>query len=1020
MALDYQPMFVPLAVGLDQEQDERAKSQPLLDIAVDVEFDAVGGLRTRKPFIGISSDKAEGGTINDFRRVVDNGGELVAFTSDSIYAYSEKLSAWVRKGTHLAIASEERTVFANPTDQKVADRAELGGVVFWAWTESTAAGSVAKIAAIDAETAAVIYGPVALATSTMFAVRLCALATRVLLFTRNGSTLDVYALDPADPGAGITAGATAIGGVSSWNTWDAVKVPGADQAVLAGKRTTTTSYSMASVTAGLTVATATVARPCDGPIAVSCPPTGGTVQVVRADGTHVEADLITISGFVDTAHVNLVLTSAAGTVINQIAACHRSTQDSGQYRCYAFWSADESDSGSDQFTDAFATRYTYVDTGGNTGAVAVLAAGLGVASRAFERAGHVYVHLTFEGESILNRVSGTAIDTALRAQIQNTYFLYRDDKHLCAKIADEVGGGYAEALGILPHVQDLGAGRYAWAAIERRRVPIGDEATYQGYADRGIREVLLSFDDDRARRTARIGQTLYVSGAEIRQYDGSALVELGSHLQPWWASILQGVGGDLEDGTYSYRLTYRWDNARGERDRSSSFLTIGLLIVAGPDKAEIAVVAPLRPTHKPDVAVEVWRTAKDVIEAPFALVTSPDPAADTDPNRYLTNPDPDDPSFVDTLDDSFDDEALGTKEQWPESNADVLQALAPPPANILIASDTRVFLADVAGDPDKIWYSKQRNDGEVVAFNDALTVPVPIAGGAMTGLAFLNETLIAFRATAVYALPGDGYSNVGAVDGSQNYGPARTLSSDLGAVSQEAIATTPAGLVFKSRKGWYLLNRGFALDYIGGPVRNYDGETVRAVHVVEGKHQIRILLESRLLVFDYRRNQWGEWSIGGAAAVIWQGTYGVLDSDELALEADDYVGVDYGLDVETAWVKVGDPQGRAKVRNVLALGEVMSACRLRVRVARDYVTDGAGGWDYYDDKTTNDVLVVGDTLQFRHGPSRKECEAIKVRLTAVGAVSGTPTGEAVRLTGLTLEVGQQRGVTKRLGAAMKQ
>lgn len=1027
--LAWQGLEVPFTNGLDQKRGDLFRQPPALDICKDVEFDDVGELRLRKPYSVVANTD----TISGPRKVVAYGNELLVFGQETLYTYDTTTDALVSRGTHLAVKVEEGTRFASPADQVQCDRAELNGVVFISWTETVANGAstlnAGMVAAYDKVTGALLYGPVGMgsggAVATAVRLRLVALSTRVLLFHYTTSGLLVYAIDPSNPSAAFAGSPTTVGNITVFDLYyDAVKIPGADTAVVVGKRQTTTSYTIGTVTAGAVASVTAKARTCDGPIAVSCHPSGTHVQVIRANGTNIQGDYIQVSGMSDVT-TGQAIGTVTSTPVNQIAAAHRSVQNSSQYRCYAFWDSDESDTGSQQQTDGFCTKFNFVDTGGTIGSQSIFVAGLGIGSRAFDHNGSVFVHLTFEGQSVLDVVAGSSSSGTLRAQIQNTYFLYRDDQHLAGKVAAAIGGGYSNLTGFLPGVQSLGSSQYAWCASERRRIPIGSVTEYDGYAARAPREVILTFDSNEARRCALLGQTLYVSGSEIKQYDGVSLSEVGFHLQPWTLSTTQGTSAaGPADGTYAFKVTYRWDNAKGERDRSSSFLTSGVQITGGPDRVNVAVLAPLRPTHKAGVAAEVWRTpVNPPFDSPLYLVTSQDPSVTSNPNRYLPNPATTDTGFTAVLHDEYDDATLIAKENFPEV-AGVLEALCPPAATIIIASDTRLFLAGVAGDPDRVWYSKLRSDGEVAAFNDALVIPVPRAGGDITSLSLLNETLIVFRETAVYALPGDGFDNVG---GGVNYGPPRILSSDLGAISHETVALTPLGLVFKSSKGWYLLDRGFGLQYIGGPVRDYDSETVTSVIVIEGQHQVRITSAERMLVFDYLVGQWAEWTVSGAAgACIWRGAYGYLfsEGDGYFEEQSTYAAVNYGYDVETTWIKPGGMQGDVRVRWFHLLGEYLSTHHVRIRVARDYEQDGSGNPSYFDDAYwTPTPTTVGGGLQVRHAPSRQNLTAIKVRLTAVSASNhaNPPSGgQLAKLAGLSVEFGLKRPLNRRLPSAQRQ
>lgn len=1021
--LNWGLLQVPLAAGLNQKGDTRAGNPPTLDICTDAQFDEIGGLQTRYPFSAIGNSILGGGTLSNARRLAVNGDELLCFTKDTLYSWSPQLSKWISKGTHLAVKLREETAFATTGDQTQPDRAELNGTVVYAWLDN----GIAYVAARDKTTGALLTGPTTISGTRP---RLVALSTKILLFNDvTGTGLSVRAIDPADPATGIASAATLILATASYDAYyDVTRVIGADQAIGVARRNPNTSYEVFTVTSGLTVAQSTKARTSTEPMAVSCAPTGTHAQILRGDSgsANVIGDYVAIGGFAD-----VYTGQAVGTftsAIQQIAAAHRSVQDSGQYRCYAFWSSSES---MGAVYSAFATKSNWVDTGNSLGTQAVFVRQGSVASRAFDYDGRVFVWLAFGNSS---GFTGSGAGSLRIANVQNGYFLFRDDAFLCAKAVYHRGGGITGGgngtVGLLPGVAlTSGSTVFSWCTAERRRIDVGPgtsggvSGVGETYAMRAAHDVTFTFDSNEARRCARLGGTLYIASGEILQYDGRRIVECGFHTAPWFFQALIGAAGNIANGTYAYQPTWRWHNARGEVDRSTTVVIGNVTMSGGPKNIDIDALYPLTFSHKGnEAALELWRTAVNPTpDSPFYLVTSVNPATAINPNRYLANDTnqttlPAAPAF----EDAYDDATLTTKETHPETGG-ILESVAPPAASLVIANESRVFLGNVSGDPDRIWYSKIRSDGTVAAFHEALTIPVPHAGGAITGMAFLNETLIVFRETAIYAFPGDGFGN----DGSgQNFGPARALSTELGAVNAEGIAVIAQGLIFKSSKGWYVLNRGWGLDYVGAPVVDYDSEAPLAAHVLTSKHQVRLLTASRMLVWDYLVNQWGEWTISdGLDAVLWSDTHHYLTSTNVKAEQSTYSAVDYGMDIETAWVKLNDLQGYGRIRRMFMLGEYKSDHVVRVRIARDYQATSPGVWDYFDDQYwTVTPVTVGGPEQVKIGPSQQQCEAIKIRITIrrlSGGVYVAPNGEALKLTGLALEVGVKPQPYQNLSSGQK-
>lgn len=1003
MALQKQKLSIPLSKGLNTKSDPRALQAPELAVCRDAEFDEIDGIQTRKPYVGMPTDIDGGGTIADPRKIVAMGNELILFTKDKLYSWSDANQVWVLKDTYLAPTVAEESMFVRTSEQTQCDRAELDGVVFYAWTDAATTTAV-HLAAVDKATGAVMLAPTAVGSSSS-RPRLVTMQASVYLFYLESTTLSYIELDPA---AISVAGATIV--TTNCNSYyDVAANATGTFCVVANRRAVTTSYAIHRID-GSGISATTPARTCDGPIAVSIPPSDTAIQIVRANGTNIQGDLLLKSDLTDIWTAQAIGT-AAGTPVNQIAACHSTTAVGLDYRCHVFWSSLE------EFeATAFDSKYNTVDTDDTIGTQARLAYRLGIASRAFDHAGSVFVWTAFAGTS---NFSGGDLP-GLRAQLQNTYFLYRDDGRLVAKAAMFRAGGHSAATGHLPHVQAVGDDTYAWCGVERRIVPIG--VNHTGYSARAPRDIQLTFDSDEARRCVRLGETLYITGGEILQYDGVGLYEVGFHIFPWRFGAEEATStGSVAAGTYNLKNTVRWDNAKGERDRSTT-ATSGSVEVTTGNTIRIPSWAPVQVTHKtsPAAVQEIWRTAADpTSEAPHYLTTSNDPT-DTGANGFVLNDH--DADFLASFDDELSDDDLTTRETNPE-NGGILENIAPPPATIIAANQDRIFLAGVACQPYTIHYSKLRGAGEVAAFHDGLTVDVPPEGGPITALALLDETLIAFCETAIYALPGEGYDNA---SGGQNYGPARRLSADCGAVSAEAVATTPAGLMFKSRKGWYMLPPAGSPQYIGADVAAFDDDEVLSIHVMDSQHQIRCMTDSRVLTFDYVGGQWSEWTINdGLGAVIWDGTYTYLDSTgAVQVEQTDYsTGVDYGLDVESAWIPTDQlMQGFGAIYNIMVLGEYRGACRLRVRIAYDYNESDAAGPTWVDDRViTQSPAVVGGPLQLLHGVRHKKAQAFKVRLTAVGTADlNPPSTEALRLTSMAIEVGFKSGLNKKLPALQRQ
>lgn len=844
-----QKITIPFAVSLAGKWDQYALQAPGVAVLKNAEFDELGGIQTRKPYAPILNDSAN--TIADIRRIYEAGDELLAFSKDALWSYSSGDGEWTQRATHLAVDVDEAPRFVRTGQQYNCDRAELGGVTMYCWEEETPSGVVSYVAAIDSATGAVKLAPASIETGAIRPKLLATTNRLVLLYieTSGSATIKAKAYDPADLSSPSSSGSI---NVNATSTYDAIVRPDTGTSVLVAV-SAATAWALLTVTeAGAISTTRSRTVTCDEEgIAIAWDSADDDrILICYANGTSIRGDFLNSDG---TDYLtDEVIGTASSATVNQIACAFDGTDT-----FEVFWSAGEATDSTE-----FAIEWNTVDDAGANGTEAELVVQCGLASRAFRHDGYSYVWAVFSAAS----------QGDITAQLQNTYLLIRADGHIAAKCCGLQAGGFSADTGYLPNVANTSGNVHAWCAQIRGIVNTADGLDQKAYAAKSPQDVVFEFDSDEARRVVKLGRTVYTSGGIVRQYDGRGLYEVGFHSFPFDISITPGGGGSNLNGNYSWMQTYAWANAAGEVEESTTTTTYEVNVPSANSAQVIGV--NLTVTAKQDSAnpVEVrWYRQEDAAAegAYYYQVSSLDPAA-ASPNDFVEN----DPTAIlsTQIVDDYADATLTTKRPMYELGGVVLQNLPPPSARIVTATQDRLIFAGIAGHPSRIAYSKLRGDGEVAAANPALYIDLPPTGGKVTAVGFLNETMAVFKESAIYMLPGDGYAN----DRSgQNYGPARIVSSDVGAESMEAVALTPLGLIHKSSKGWYLLGQSWAPEYIGGPVSDFDSETVVAVHVMESQHQVRIVTDSRILVWDYlsnvrqgQRGAWSEWTTPQSIAPV--------------------------------------------------------------------------------------------------------------------------------------------------------
>lgn len=396
----------------------------------------------------------------------------------------------------------------------------------------------------------------------------------------------------------------------------------------------------------------------------------------------------------------------------------------------------------------------------------------------------------------------------------------------------------------------------------------------------------------------------------------------------------------------------------------------------------------------------VYRTEADPgVGAPFYRVTSLDPTSAS----YLEN-DATSTSLL-TLIDSVTDAALVALE--PDyQNTGELDNVGPSSATVIASGQDRMFTAGFE-DESLVRYSKLRFEGDAFSHHDGLSMRIPQQGGAVVAIHSSSQAVVVFKKTAIYIISGEGENNLG----QGSYGTPQRVPSDVGCSDARTIAQLPIGVMFQSAKGFYLLTPGFQVQYLGAAVESFNSQTYVSGTVVEDKHQVRFLTSSgSTVVFDYFANQWSTWTNHtGEDATNHKGTYYYLVSSVVRKQASTYLdnATDYGLAIETSWIKLGDLLGYARVRRIGILGENEGTHRLRVKVAYNY-TD-----TWIDDVTwVVSPATLNTPEEVRMRTQQQKCSAIKVRVEDIQNAGSSDRLEGLKLTGLTLELGRKTGIRR--------
>lgn len=629
--------------------------------------------------------------------------------------------------------------------------------------------------------------------------------------------------------------------------------------------------------------------------------------------------------------------------------------------------------------------------------------------KAFLRGSEVYVPLLWNSE------------------LQSTYFIVNSSNRPVAKSLPTVAGPYSAqytsspftaanwVMPTLPSVSNPSADVYSFALVE--------QATSNGSggsAQVGISGLTIDFDNaTNSFQFAELGNDLHWSGGILQMYDGVDVVEHGFNLYPEGitASAVADVSSQIEPGNYQYKVTYEWIDNKGNLHRSAPSTAVSVTVLSG--QAVEVVVPYLQLTDKQDnrspVQLILYRT----------LVISGTPTTEFHRVSSLTAPTPNvvgGSSVTATITDRLSSVAAQSRALL-YTTGGILPNFPAPPAKSVTLHRNRLWVVD-SENPLTIYYSKDRAASAPVEFaGEAFSKTVDPRGGPITALASIDDKLLIFKRTHMFFLVGQGPIDTGAQN---DLSDSILITTDVGCIDPRSVVGTPVGLMFKSAKGIYLIDRSLQGQYIGSPVEAYNSQTITSATLAPNVNQVRFTLGNGLtLVYDYFMQQWSVFTNSYAIdSVLWNDTFVLLRSGGVVWREAPGIYTDVGAAIKllatTAWLSFANVQGFQRVRRAQVLGTWKSSHNLQVTVYNDFleaptqqvtaypVTPGVfGGGSPYGTGTPYGGNQQG--YQWRIDLARQKCQSVKFTIEDLPV--GSPS-EGMALSAISFEVGAKKGLNK--------
>lgn len=974
--------------GLDQKVDEKISQSPtILQNSI---FVKKGEIQKRYGYNQLSQRTIDGYTISTGAALGSFNNELLLFGNQNVYSYAAANDSWVTKGSAVSVSVTQSEVIRNNYQQTNSDNAVTSGIRLVAWEDSR--GGI-RASLFDDQSGLALQTDVEL-SSTGSNVKTLACGALLFVYYIEGTTLYSRYIDSANPTT-FSAPSTLRTDLGSL-VYDAHTF---SSNMLVAYQNNINEITVMYVTQNMVVGNPLVGLP--NPVSYSGIADCLSIRIYNGTYISVIHQSVADAGvYCSVLYTNLTVKSGPTLLDNSAAA---------QASCLNITQIEEVDDSTDIIVYYTSNASISKDISIEQVLYNVATDTVGSAS-------------TFiRGNSIMSKPylhdSRVFLPTAFDSPEQSTYFVIRDDLFIIAKIAALQGGGTRTNC-LLAEVAQVTDQLYTLSILIK-----GALLSQSGsvYTLTGVASILIDHNDQDIFSAEQLGQNTLIAGGYLKMYDGESVVEQGFHLYPELIDYTTGTDGYMSDGSYLFRVTYEWIDAKGQPHISAPSSPIAVTLSGGGSNQSVTFTVPtLKLTQKTGDRVPPIIGLYGTVNGGTVYYKVSDPQ-----NPVFNDVDVDSVQVTATLAD-----ADIISNQLLYTNGGVLENISPPACTILQVYKNRLFLGGLEN-PNQVWYSNEQIVGKGLSFSDFLTIDVDTTGGRITSFSVLDDKLVIFKEEAIFILAGNGPNATG---GQNDYTAPQLVNSDCGCVDSNSTVIFPNGVLFKSSKGIYMIDRSLQVSYIGSPVENYNSSTVIRSTLVTSRNEVRFLLSSDiLLVYNYLFNQWSVFTnyTDGTDALIYQSNYTYLTNEGIVRQEDPTSYFDntspVSMKIVTPWFSFNQLQGYQRIYRVYLIGKFKSQHYLRVKFGYDYKP-------YFFEATTIDTREFFETqgygedpygdgyygegesvYQFQFDVEDQLCQSIRLSIEDL-YLSGS--GQGFTLTGLLFEVGAKRGGNK-LSASKK-
>ena len=634
---------------------------------------------------------------------------------------------------------------------------------------------------------------------------------------------------------------------------------------------------------------------------------------------------------------------------------------------------------------------------------------MGVASKAFYYSGNAYVILGYN------------------SALQNTFFGVRDDGACFGRMLSTLAGGMPSKANSISsfNIRPDKVNTYISSLPKTTKIVVSSSSYFSTTSifSEQINLTPQSIDNK------VLGKSLNIAGGYLKQYDGSNTVfEQGFHLYPEQPALTQTTSGSIANGSYSYVVCWEWIDNQGQLHRSNPSLP-ATITTTGSNQTVSIVVRSLPITNKETrwgdlrtpVILAVYRTLSlgttyyRVNQLPATYVYN-DPTAQTI-----------------TYSDTGSDSSIGSNSLL-YTTGGVFSNISLPSTNLMSTSKNRVIVAGTDTEPNRVYFSKEKEEGVGVEFSNELSFIVDGLGGDITAIATMDDKIVIFKQSLAFYVGGQGTDKVG----NGSFTIPQLISTDCGCKYPQSIVLTGKGLMFQSQKGIYLLDQTLNLTYVGQAIdiittKQPNFQITSAVNLPDQNQVFFTSTQNQVLVYDTYFEQWYTHSLqfspisSNLLSSNWYVSSSSATYKQVSGQTYDGTGDSIVSSLKTNWININQLEGFGRIYAILLLGDNATVAHtLKVNLYYDFKTTPSETLSltptslcaaaYGDDSPYGSGTPYGGsfdgTYQFVVRPKIQKCTSLQIEI-----IDSFPSGDVTssfKFSGISLVVGIKQGWNKGL------